>query len=172
MKVSIPNLLEPCYELVEYAKKILSLAGVLYLVTWLKIFTSPRGKGWSDVLLMIRLLFTVSVSKGNLERMLYKLKLVKTSFRCSLGVKRFENILRIMEEGSSWETFDPISAIMKWSIDRVRCTTEETGSCSYRTRNSAKVNVKSLSDDGSYDEDEHVSENGDEEGYLFSSDSE
>ena len=108
MKVSIPNLLEPCYELVEYAKKILSLAGVLYLVTWLKIFTSPRGKGWSDVLLIIRLLFTVSVSKGNLERMLYKLKLVKTSFRCSLGVKRFENILRIMEEGSSWETFDPI----------------------------------------------------------------
>ena len=61
---------------------------------------------------------------------------------------------------------------MKWSIDRVRCTTEETGSCSYRTRNSAKVNVKSLSDDGSYDEDENVSENGDEEGYLFSSDSE
>ena len=78
MKVSILNLLEPCYELVEYAKKILSLAGVLYLVTWLKIFTSLRGKGWSDVLLMIRLLFTVSVSKGNLERMLYKLKLVQT----------------------------------------------------------------------------------------------
>ena len=34
------------------------------------------------------------------------------------------------------------------------------------------MNVKSLSDDGSYDEDENVSENGDEEGYLFSSDSE
>ena len=44
------------------------------------------------------------------------------------------------------------------------------GSRSYKSRNSAKVNVKSLSDDDSYDEEENISENGDEEGYLFSCD--
>ena len=32
-----------------------------------------------------------------------------------------------------------------------------------------KVNIKSLSDDDSYDEEEIIYENGDEEGYLFSS---
>ena len=64
MKVSIPDLWEQRYELVEYAKKTLSLIGVLYLVTWRKIFTAPRSKGWSDLLLMIRLLFTVSVSNA------------------------------------------------------------------------------------------------------------
>ena len=101
MKVSIPDLLEQWYELVEYARKAFSFAGVSYLVTWRKIFMAPRGKGWSDVLLMIRLLFTVPVSKAKLERMLSKLKRVKINFRCSLGVKRLENILRIMEEGSS-----------------------------------------------------------------------
>ena len=68
-----------------------------------------------------------------------------------------------MEEGSSWETFDLISAIMKQNIDKVRRTTEEKGSRSYKSRNSAKVNVKYLGNDGSYDEDKNISENGDEE---------
>ena len=78
-----------------------------------------------------------------------KLKRVKINFCCSLGVKRFENILRIMEEGSSWETFDPMSAIKKWSIDKIRCATEEIGSHSYNWHTSLEGNVKSLSDDGS-----------------------
>ena len=121
---------------------------------------------------MIRLLFTVPVSNAKFERMFSKLKHVKTNFHCSLAVKRLENILRIMKEGISWETLDPMSAIKKWSIDTVRRTPEEKGSRSYKPRNSAKVNVKSLSDDDSYDEEENISENGDEERYLFSSDSE
>ena len=33
------------------------------------------------------------------------------------------------------------------------------------------MNVKSLSDHDSYDEEENISENGEEEGYLLSSDS-
>ena len=61
-----------------------------------------------------KLLFTVPVSNTELERILTKSKRVKINFRCSLGVKRLENILRIMEEeGSSWETFDPVSASNK-----------------------------------------------------------
>ena len=107
--------MEQYYELVEYAKKTLSLAGFSHLGTWRKIFTAPRSKGSSDVLLMTKMLFTVPVSNTKLERIFSKLKRVKTNFRCSLGVKGLENILRIIEEGSSWETFDAISAIKKWS---------------------------------------------------------
>ena len=85
--------------------------------------------------------------------MLSKSKHVKTNFHCSLG------ILRIVEESSSWETFDPISAIKKWNIDTVRRTAER-GSRRYKSRNFAKVNGKSLSDDDSYNEEEDISENG------------
>ena len=60
---------------------------------------------------MIGFLFTVSVSNTKLERTFSKLKSVRTNFRCSLGVKRLENILRILKEGSSWESFDPTSTI-------------------------------------------------------------
>ena len=55
MKVSILDFLGKWQGLLEYAKKTLSLAGVLYLVIRRKIFTAPRSKDWSDVLLMIRL---------------------------------------------------------------------------------------------------------------------
>ena len=105
----------------------LSLAGVSYLVTWRKIFTVLRSNVWSDVLLMLRLL------------VFFKLSSVKINFRCSLVVKRLENILRIMEEGSSWETFDPISTIRKLSIDKVRHATEVERPQSYKSRNSAEV---------------------------------
>ena len=56
---------------------------------------------------MIRLLLIVPVSHAKLKRTFCKLKRVKINFRCSRGIKRLENILRIMEEDSSCETFDP-----------------------------------------------------------------
>ena len=65
-----------------------------------------------------------------------------------------------------------MSAIKKWSIDKVRRATEEKGPCSYKSRNSAEVNVKSLSDDDSYGEEEIISEQWDDEGCLFSYNSE
>ena len=75
-----------------------------------------------------------------------------------------------MEEDSSSETYDPMSAITKWSIDKVRNVTMEKGRRNYKSCNTAES--KSHSDDDSYDEEWNISENGDEEGYLFSSDSE
>ena len=63
--------------------------------------------------LMIRLLFVVPVSNSKLERMFSELKSSKINFRCYLGLKRLENILKIIEEDSNWETFDPVSAIKK-----------------------------------------------------------
>ena len=42
-----------------------------------------------------------------------------------------------------------MSAIKKWSIDKVRRASEEKGPRSFESCNSAEVNVKSLSDDDS-----------------------
>ena len=85
MKLSISDLSEHWCGLVEYAKKILSLARVSYLVTGRKIFAALRSKGWSDVLLMIRLSFIVPVSNAKLELMFFKFKRVKINFCCSLS---------------------------------------------------------------------------------------
>ena len=121
---------------------------------------------------MTRLLFTVPVSNTKLERMFSKLKRVKINFCCSLDVKRLWKILRIMEEGGNWETFDSMSAMKKLSTDKAWWATEEKGPRCCKSRNFATVNVKSLSDDASYDKKENISENGDKIRYLFSSDAE
>ena len=77
MKLFISDLLEHWYRLIEYAKKnILSSQ-------WRKISAAPRTKDWSDILLIIRLLFIVPVSYDKLQRMFSKLKCVKISFSCS-----------------------------------------------------------------------------------------
>ena len=52
---------------------------------WRKNFAALGTKGWSDVLLIIILLFIVPVSNAKLERMFSKLKRVKINFRCSLS---------------------------------------------------------------------------------------
>ena len=79
MKVSILDHLEHWYELVEHTNKALPLARVSYLAIWRKSFTAPKSKGWSDVLLMIKLLLTIPVSNAKLERIFSKLKCVKTN---------------------------------------------------------------------------------------------
>ena len=61
-----------------------------------------------------------------------------------------------MEEGSSWETFDPMSVIKKWIIDKVTYITDEKGPRSYKSHNSAKLNAKFFSDDHSYDEEDNI----------------
>ena len=65
---------------------------------------------------------------------------LKSIFCCSLLAKHLENILRIIVEGNSWET-------NKQSIDKVRCAVEEKRPHNNLSRNSAAVNVKSLSND-------------------------
>ena len=130
---------------------------------------APGSKGWSDILLMIRLLFIVPVSNTKLKRWFPKLKHDKTnlccSYWCQLFGKYFDYGKRV-----GVRRLDPILAIKKWNIDKVRCTAEEKGSCCCNLSNSAKVNVKSLSDDDSCDKQQNISENGSKKRYLISSD--
>ena len=52
-----------------------------------------------------------------------------------------EDTLKIMEEDDRklYETFDPMSAIKKWSIDKIWRATEEKGPRSFKSPNSAEV---------------------------------
>ena len=115
---------------------------------------------------MIRLLFTVPVSNN------------KNWKECFPNWNMLKSISVFPLVSNTWKIFwelsnrtAVLSAMNKWNFDKVRCATKEKGPWSYKSRNSAKVNVKYLCDDDNYDEEENSSENG-EEGYFFSSDSE
>ena len=71
-----------------------------------------------------------------------------------------------MKEGGSWETFDSMSAVKKWSTDKVSWATEKKGprSCKWMLILSVMMTDTMRK--------KIFSENGDKERYLFSSDSE
>ena len=80
------------------------------------IFCPAQLSSVRSALMKDRSLIDPSISQLNevaLPSCSFKLNNVKINFRCSLVAKRLDNILRIMEEGSSWETFDPVSTIKK-----------------------------------------------------------
>ena len=85
--------------MLEYALKYIKLSGVSYLVTWKKLFTSPKKNEWSDALLLVELLFSIPVSNAKLESMFSKLQRIKAIFRASLSSTTVENLLRIVEDG-------------------------------------------------------------------------
>ena len=90
---SVPDVLSQWHDLLEYSIEYLSLSNTPYRKTWRGIFVSPRSQAWKDVLLIIKLLFTIPVSNAKLERMFSKMKHVKTLLRASLSEKKLESIL-------------------------------------------------------------------------------
>lgn len=117
---SVPDLIEQWHKLVEYAVNFLNVNVCSYRNTWRKLFTTPNSAQWNDMLIMIRLLFTIPISNAKLERLFSKLKRIKTAFRSSLGFVRLENLLRILEEGPPIEEYDPTSAIELWASQKNR----------------------------------------------------
>ena len=80
MKLSIPNLLEHWYGLVEYSRICKEDS-----ISYQSFVSSQWCKILSAILLMIRLLFIALVSNAKLERVFSKLKRVKMNFRCFLS---------------------------------------------------------------------------------------
>ena len=120
MEVSYPEFISQWHNMLEYALKYIKLSGVSYLVTWKKLFTSPKKNEWSDALLLVELLFSIRVSNTKLERMFSKLKRIKTIFRASLSSTRVENLLRIVEDGLLLVEYNMISAAEAWAAEKYR----------------------------------------------------
>ena len=150
---SAPDIVDQWHELVKYAKETLDIHGNTYMKTWRKLFSSPRCGNWSAVLTLIELLFTLPISNAKLERIFSKLKRVLTTDRASLKEARLENILRIMEEGLSWEVYDPIGAISLWWEDASRRVTEERGPRKYKKRATKRKLLASLSNSSESEDD-------------------
>ena len=120
MKVSYPEFISQWHNMLEYALKYIKLSGVSYLVTWKKLFTSPKKNEWSDAVLLVELLFSVSVLNAKLERMFSKLKRIKTIFRVSLSSTRVENLLHIVEDGPPLVEYNIMPAVEAWAAEKYR----------------------------------------------------
>ena len=97
------------------------LRGNKYIDAWAKLFTSSKKKDLSNILHLLEILLVVPISNALLERMFSTMNRVHTDWRNCLGEKRVENLLRICEEGTIADKFDPQPAVARWSA---KCATQ------------------------------------------------
>lgn len=90
------------------------LKGAKYTDAWAKLFTSSKKDTLSNILHLVEILLVVPISNATLERMFSAMNRVHTDWRNCLGEKRVENLLRILEDGSTVEQFDPKPALSRW----------------------------------------------------------
>ena len=100
--VSQIEVVNDCHDMLDYTVKYLSPSCHHYRATRFKIFHSLRSFQWQNILLLIRLLFSVPVPNAVLERFLSSLGRVKSVKRASLSRQTLEDILRIQAEGLPW----------------------------------------------------------------------
>ena len=66
--VDINKLRDKFYDMMLYTTQFISLATLDYRAVWWRLFHSPNSSSWPNALALCRLLFTLPVSNGKLER--------------------------------------------------------------------------------------------------------
>lgn len=79
------DLVEEWHGIVQYSLDYLNPSFHNYRATRFKLFHSSQASKWSNILLLICLLFSLPVSNAELKRFFSALKRVKTSKRASLS---------------------------------------------------------------------------------------
>jgi hypothetical protein len=118
--VDLAKVQEEWDDMVSYAKQYLNLVQDDYKVIWWKLFNAVDSKDWSNILIIIELLFCLPLSNGRLERLFSQLKLIKTQKRANLQEVTLENLLRIHVEGPPVSEWDPSVAVDLWYREKVR----------------------------------------------------
>lgn len=126
------------HDMLDYTVQYLSPSSRHYKATWFKIFHSSRAGEWQNILLLIRVFFSLPVSNAALERMFSNLGRVKTAKRSSLSQGTLENILRIQAGGPPLESYDPSTAVNDWDRRKRRRTNQKPRK-EYKVRSSTRT---------------------------------
>ena len=114
LRASQLQVVDEWHDMLDYSVQYLSPSSHHYRTTWYKIFHSSKAVEWQNILLLIRLLFTLPVSNPALERIFSNLGRVKTAKRAALSKGTLQDLLRIQVEGPPLECYDPSTAVKEW----------------------------------------------------------
>ena len=112
---TVADVLQQWHDLVCYTTKFLNPQKTDYRVVWRSIFESSQRSHWKLILLIVKLLFTLTVSNAKVERLFSLMNRVKTDTRNSLSQHRLSGLLRICMEGLPFSDFDPVPAMVLWN---------------------------------------------------------
>ena len=89
----LDRLPEEFCEMVLHATQFFSLSTMGYQAVWWRLFHAPNAEEWLNCLTLVRLLLTLPVSNGKLERVFSMLKVLKVDKRSLLGNDTLDNLL-------------------------------------------------------------------------------
>lgn len=81
--------------MIAYAAQFMSLSTMDYRSVWWRLFHAPTCAEWSNALNLARLLFSLPVSNGKLERVFSQLNLIKTSRRSTLSDESLQDLMTL-----------------------------------------------------------------------------
>ncbi len=115
--IDLLSLRDETEDMVEYARKYLSLDQEGYRKIWYKLHVCPNASRWQNVLLLCELGFSLPFSNGRVERIFSSLKLIKTDRRTRLQSSTLSDLLEILVQGPSLQNFSPKQAVDLWWSD-------------------------------------------------------
>ena len=77
--INLEGIQDELHEIVEYARRYLSLGQEGYRKIWYKLHTCPNSSSWSNVLLVCQLLFSLPFVTSRVEQMFSLLKVMLKS---------------------------------------------------------------------------------------------
>ena len=112
--VDIERLPEEFHEMVLHATQFISLSTMGYQAVWWRLFHAPNASEWCNALTLVRLLLTLPVSNGKLERIFSTLKVIKVDKRSLLGNDTLDDLLVLNTDRISLKDFNPDRSIRVW----------------------------------------------------------
>ena len=145
--VVIEQLKDEFHDMITYANQFISLATMDYQSVWWRLYHAPNASSWSNILQLVRLLFTLPVSNGKLERVFSTLKLIKVDKRSSLGNELLDDLLVLNSDRVPLNSFNADHSISLWWSDKVRRPNQRPRK-DYAARCSSSTNDISPDDSG------------------------
>ena len=100
--------------MISYAAQFMSLSTMDYKSVWWRLFHAPTSAEWSNALSLAKLLFSLPVSNGKLERLFSQLNLIKTNKRAALSDQALQDLLTLNASKVPLQDYSPDSAIQLW----------------------------------------------------------
>lgn len=119
----------------------------------------PTSSEWSNALTLARLLFSLPVSNGKLERIFSQLNLIKTNKRATLSNQALQDLLILNSSKLPLQDFTPHSAItLRWEGKQRRPNQSQRKKYKPRkTSSSSSAQSESLETASDTEEDTQVS---------------
>ena len=98
----------------HYAIQFISLSTLDYKAVWWRIFHSPSAGEWCNILILVKILFSLPASNGKLERVFSQVNLIKNEKRTLLSNETLNDLLVLTSDQTPLNEYSPDNAIDLW----------------------------------------------------------